>query len=194
MDEDKTTQTVEQEVETDLKPESTTTEPERKGKTKEENFDGVVKKLNAKQQEIKDLKAKLSEYESKPKQDGDEVSAIKKQVEQLLADQMNLKMEREFEKANINPKYAKAGQALIQDIAQTHDLDLTTTEGIREATKLFAQEYPDLLTKKKDVGTPSGMNGNTSPALKSLEGDASDFFNLSKEEKAEIARQIRNKE
>ena len=102
-------------------------------------------------------------------------------------------MERELEKINLNPKYSKASQVFLEEIAQENGFDLSTTQGLREATEKLAEEYPDLLNKKKDVGTPSGMNGNNNPALKVLDGDASGFFNLSKEEKAELARKARSK-
>ena len=185
MNEEDTTQpqVAEPEV-TDLKPE---VQEKPKGKTKEENFDGVVKKLNAKEKELKLLKEDLSKIGGVP----NELDLVKSQLQKLVEQQNSLLMEREFDKIGISSKYAKAGRALMEEIAQDNSLDLSTQEGMREAAKIFAQEYPDLLTKKKDIGVKSGMNGNTSPALKALEGDASAFFNLSKEEKAEIARQLK---
>lgn len=168
-------------------------DPQPKGKSKEENFDGVVKKLNAKEKELKQMKARLAELESQPKGDPDKVASIEAQLQQLLNEQKNIKLEREFERIDLNPKYSRASQALLEGIAEENDLDLSTTQGIREATKKFAEEYPDLLNKKKDVGTPSGMNGDNSPVLKALDGDASEFFKLSKEERAELARKARSK-
>jgi hypothetical protein len=161
-----------------------------KGKSKEENFDGLQKKFNATNRELKELKAKLAEKEATPKADEDKVSLLEAQLNQLVRQQKESMVERELEKVNLNPKYSTAAKALLQEVAESNDLDLDSANGLKQATALFAQEYPDLVLKKKDVGAPSGMGGNQNPALKVLEGGAEDYFKLTREEKDSLAKSV----
>lgn len=181
----------EQQVEAvdDLK---TTEQPVKVGKSKEENFDGVVKKLNATQKELKSLKQQLKEAQEAPKNeiDHDEVAILKQQVAELLNTNKLTRLEKELEKANINSKYTKVVTPLLEDIASTNDLDLSTSDGIKQATKILAEEYPDLVSKKTTLGTHNGMTGNNNPALKVLEGDGSEYFKLSPEDRKKLQEQL----
>ena len=184
-------------------------EPEaRRGKTKEENFDGLAKKANHLSKETKAQKAliadleakiaKLSETETKGAED--KVTALEAKVDALLKQQVEAQktnvLHDNLATANVNPKFIKSGLAktALEGIAGEIGLDLTDSEDLSLAVDTLRSQYPEFITKKvAPVGTPTGNDGQNSSALKALEGNAEGYFKLNEAQRAELRRKLTSK-
>lgn len=172
-------------------------------KTKEENFDGVVRKLNAKEKELKtaiaqlqELQAKIQEQESKATSTQEETLAkLISEIEALKAERkqeaFQSKLEKGLEKANIEPKFNKLAKTALQDMAQSNNLDLNDPNDLQEAIKLLTNDYPEFLAKKpKQIGISNGQTPGGNVGLSVLEGNAEGYFKLSDAEKKALMSKV----
>lgn len=161
-------------------------EPKQK-KTKEDNFDGLQKKFNANQKELKEYKRLLEEVKTQKGNEGkDELALLREEIEGIKATTQADRLNLQLEKANINPKYAKIAKSVVDDLMKTEGLDLA------EATAKVVEEYPEFTNAKKSIGVPTNSsNANTSSiSTRVLEGKAEDYFSLSPEEKLALRQKV----
>lgn len=175
-------------------------------KSKEENFDGVVRKLNAKEKELKQANSKLQELqnqiESKTAEatnsEKNELAELKKMIEDLKNERQQetfqSKLEKGLDTANIEPKFNKLAKTALQDIATENSLDLSNQSELQEAIKLLTTDYPEFLAKKpKQIGITDGQTAGNQAVLNALEGNAEGYFKLSESEKKALISKVLKK-
>jgi hypothetical protein len=195
MDENTTTT----QDEKDLNLEETPNVDQPQKKSKEDNFDGVVRKLNAKEKELKtvsaqlqELQAKISEQETKATATQEETLAkLMTEIEALKTERQQeafqSRLEKGLDKANIEPKFSKLAKTALQDIAESNDLDLNDSSDLQEAITQLTTDYPEFLAKKqKQIGITDGQGTASNTALSVLEGNAEGYFKLSEAEKKAV--------
>jgi vacuolar-type H+-ATPase subunit I/STV1 len=186
---------------------------ETQKKSKEENFDGVVRKLNATQKEIKLKDKTISEITSKLQElqtqidsktaeatnsEKSEMAELKKMIEDLKTERQQetfqSKLEKGLDSANIEPKFNKLAKTALQDIATENTLDLNNSVELQEAIKLLTNDYPEFLAKKpKQIGITDGQTSGNQAVLNALEGNAEGYFKLSDSEKKALISKVLKK-
>jgi Glu-tRNA(Gln) amidotransferase subunit E-like FAD-binding protein len=172
-------------------------------KSKEENFDGVVKKLNAKEKEVKKLSQQLQGLESKiAEQQTQATTSQENMLAKLQSEIDNLKNERQQEvfqnklekalsKASIENKFARVAKSTLQDIATDNNLDLTDPGELEKAIGLLTTEYPEFIAKKpKKIGIANGQTPSNNPAFDVLDDDMQEYFKLPKEQREALKKKI----
>ena len=176
-------------------------QPEKK--SKEENFDGVVRKLNAKQKELKQATSRVQELESQiagnkseaTNSEKSELQELRKAIEDLKNERtqevFQSKVSKGLEQANIDPKFQRLAINTLKEIAEDKGFDLKDSQDLKDAITLFAQGYPELLAKKpKQTGIPNGQTQSDNAYLSSLDGDMEKYMSLSKEQKQAIKKKV----
>lgn len=175
-------------------------------KSKEENFDGVVRKLNAKEKEIKKAYSLIEELQQKidgkkeeaTNSEKSELAELKKAIEDLKTERQQetfqSKLEKGLDLANIEPKFNKLAKTALQDIATENTLDLNNSAELQEAIKLLTNDYPEFLAKKpKQIGITDGQTTGNQAVLNALEGNAEGYFKLSDSEKKALISKVLKK-
>lgn len=185
----------------DLNNQDPVAEPQKK--SKEENFDGVVRKLNAREKEIKKANSLIEELqkqiegkkEEATNSEKNELAELKKAIEELKNERsqeaFQSKIEKGLDLANIEPKFNKLAKTALQDIATENSLDLTDKAELQEAITLLTTDYPEFLSKKpKSIGIVNGQTPSNSTGLTALEGNAEGYFKLSDSEKKALIKKV----
>jgi hypothetical protein len=176
---------------------------ENQKKSKEENFDGVVKKLNAKEKELKKVFQQLQELqgqinsknEDTTNSEKNELAELKKAIEELKNEKQkeafNNKLENSLSTANIDSKFNKLAKTVLQDIANENSLDLSDKSELNQAIELLTKDYSEFLSKKpKQIGIVNGQTSNSNTGLSVLEGNAEGYFKLSDNEKKALISKV----
>jgi chromosome segregation ATPase len=175
-------------------------------KSKEENFDGVVRKLNAKERELKTVNQQLQELQAKIEAQSTDITKsqedllVKMQAEiealknERQQESFQNKLDKGLEQANIESKFSKLAKTALQDIAQANNLNLNDQNELQEAIKLLITDYPEFIIKKqKTIGIANGQSASNNPTLSALEGNAEGYFNLSDAEKQALRSKVLKK-
>lgn len=172
-------------------------------KTKEDNFDGLQKKYNAREKEVKRLTSQLQELQDQinaktndaSKTEKSELAELKSMIEELKTQKeqetIQNKVQNSLSKANIDKKFEKVSLNLLNEIATDNSLDLKNQNDLTEAVKLLTDAYPEFVVKKaKEIGIPNGQTSGSATGLNVLDGDMEKYFSLSPEKKAELKRKV----
>lgn len=181
----------------------------KKYPSKEENFDGVVKKLNKVTKELRTLRAENEMLkaigQSPTKQDENAENSLAETVKSLQTKLETIENESKVERlmANINQdlaetvdkKYIQNGVAktLLDSIANSNGLDLSDSTDRQAAIDIFNNEYPEFISKKpRKIGVPNVTDEGERSVKEIVEsGDTDYFYSLSKEEQAKFLAKLK---
>ncbi len=168
---------------------------EQHKKSKEENFDGLVRKANALKKQNKELQEKLTQLEQANKQQPDKLEQLTQQVTELLQrleqQEQRFKqneLERYLTSNEVNPKY----MSFVKQLLEVEEVDLDNKQELHTVFSKLRDEYPEIFIKnKKNITTSTGNHGNLTDTVGSLlAGESPEYLSLSLEERKKIRKKL----